>query len=875
MTCIQQIPFAPASLSTIHHQPPTCLRLPSADQLPIHEIRDALVSALRDPALPNLLIKAPTGSGKSTRVPKFVLDSGILGDKKVMVLQPRRIAARMLAARVAKERGGRLGDEVGYQVRFENVSSKDTRLMYVTEGVMLRHLLDDPQLSKVGCLVIDEFHERHLDGDLCLAWAHAMQKTRRPDLKIIVMSATLVPGPLHEFLAPCKMLESAGRTFPVEVRYQAPQKTKLGYDEFMWDQAARGCETLLTSPGFDGDILVFMPGGYEIRKTMAALSGRGFSKTYRIMPLHGELPPQDQDAAVAPSDQRKIIVSTNVAETSLTIEGVRAVVDCGLARIAAYDPRRGINTLTIQKISRASAEQRAGRAGRMGPGICVRLWPEREHLHRAESEAPEIARLDLSEAVLALRTASDKAALDIDWFQKPTDASLKRAERLLHDLGALDHESNVTSIGRKMAGFPLHPRFSRMLLAAAEQGCLAEAAICAAIAQGREILLATKDNTNRKNEDFWENNDLSEFQALLRAFDKAEALNFDTNACSQHGIHALASREAARSADQFLRLCQRHGLPINTEPAAPEALAKTILAGFSDHVGCETGAGSRVYNLTGGNRGHLAKDAHIKPPRLLVASEITEIQGKALQVQLGNVTRIEEDWLRELFPDDIATGKRAFYDAVNRRVVNVEETRFRDLVLASRERGEPDEATAATLLADEVVAGRLTLTLWNEKVEQWITRVNCLSKWMPELEIPAITDEDRRLIIEQVCHGATAYRQLKDKEVFPALHQWLNAMQRDLLERYAPERLSLKNGKTAKIVYDEKQQPSVSVVLQQLYDVNENPKVAAGRITVVVHLLSPAQRPIQTTGDLGRFWRESYPAVRTQLKGRYPRHEWR
>lgn len=207
--------------------------------------------------------------------------------------------------------------------------------------------------------------------------------------------------------------------------------------------------------------------------------------------------------------------------------------------------------------------------------------------------------------------------------------------------------------------------------------------------------------------------------------------------------------------------------------------------------------------------------------------------------------------------------------------MNVEETRFRDLVLASRERGEPEEATAATLLADEVIAGRLTLTLWNDKVEQWITRVNCLAKWMPELEIPAMSEEDRRLIIEQVCHGATAYRQLKDKDVFSSLHQWLNPMQRDLLERYAPERLSLKNGKTAKITYDEKQPPSVSVVLQQLYDVNENPRVAAGKITVIVHLLSPAQRPIQTTGDLGRFWKESYPAVRTQLKGRYPRHEWR
>lgn len=851
-----------------------------SDQLPIHEIREAFLTALRDPATPNLVIKAPTGSGKSTQLPQFVLDSGIIGEKRAVVLQPRRIAARMLAARVARERGQRLGAEVGYQVRFENISSKDTRLMYVTEGVMLRQLLDDPDLSRIGCIIIDEFHERHLDGDLCLAFGRALQRTRRPDLKIIVMSATLVPGPLADFLAPAKMLESQGRTYPVETRYQPPHKTKLGYDEFIWDQAARACEGLLTTPGFDGDILVFMPGGHEIRKTIAALSGRSFTRGCRLVPLHGELPPDQQDAAVAPGAERKIIVSTNVAETSLTIEGVRAVVDAGLARIAAYDPRRGINTLTVQKISRASAEQRAGRAGRLGPGICVRLWPERDHFLRAESETPEIGRLDLSEALLALSIVARRGTFE--WFERPAESALARAERLLHDLGALDHEGHVTDTGRKMAAFPLHPRFARMLISAATFGCVEEAAICAAVAQGREILLATKDRATHKNEGFWEPHDISEFQALIRAFDKAGELRFEADACSRLGIHAMASREAARSVEQFARLAQKvvqpsrlHETEAQTSPPLDIALAKTLLSAFSDHVGCETGAGSRVYNLTGGNRGHLAKDAHIKAPRLLVASEITEIQGKALQVQLGNVTRIEEEWLRELFPDDLAIGKRAYYDSINRRVVNVEETRFRDLVLTSKERGEPDEAIAATLLADEVVAGRLTLTLWNERVEQWITRLNCLAKWMPELELPPITDADRRTLIEQVCLGCIAYRQIKEKEVFPALHDWLSPMQRDLLERFAPERLPLKNGKSAKVTYDEKAAPSVSVILQQLYDVNENPRIADGRVTVTVHLLSPAQRPIQTTGDLGRFWKESYPAIRAQMKGRYPKHEWR
>ncbi len=844
--------------------------------LPIHELRDSLIAALRNDALPNLLIKAPTGSGKSTQVPKYVLDSGILGEgQRVYVLQPRRIAARMLAQRVASERGGKLGQEVGYQVRFENVSSRDTRLMYVTEGVFMRMLIDDPQLAKVGCLIIDEFHERHIDSDLCLAWARALQRARRPDLKIIVMSATLVSGPLTEFLQPVKLFESAGRTFPVEVRYQAPQKTKLGYEEFVWDQAARACEALLTSPGFDGSILVFMAGGHEIRKTIAALSGRSFTRGCRIVPLHGELSPAEQDAALNPSREPRIIVSTNVAETSLTIEGIKAVVDGGQARVASYDARRGINTLTVQKISRASAEQRAGRAGRLGPGIAVRLWAEREHLHRSESEAAEIFRLELSETVLAVRVASERAGLKIDWFERPPEASLARAEKLLHALGAVDADDKITRLGLKMSAFPLEPRFSRMLLAAAEQGCLEQAAICAAIAQGRDILTTDKDKSHKGNEDFWENTDLSEYQALLRAFYRADMMRFDTQSCMALGIHARAANDAARAADQFMRLCQRIGLKNERETEDPSALAKTLLAAFSDHVGCETGVGSRVYNLTGGNRGHLAKDAHIKAPRLLIASEIIEIQGKALQVQLGNVTRIEEDWLREIFPGDVVVGKRAVYDATQRRVMNLEETRFRDLVLTSKERGEPDETTSASLLADEVIAGRLRLEGWGEKAEHWITRLNCLSKWMPELELPPIGDDDRRLLIEQVCHGCIAYRQLKDKDALPALHQWLSHNQREMLDRYAPDRIALKNGKTAKVTYDEKQQPSISVVLQQLYDMNDNPKVAGNKVTVIVHLLSPAQRPIQTTGDLGRFWKEGYPAVRAQLKGRYPRHEWR
>jgi ATP-dependent helicase HrpB len=898
---------------------------PHISNLPIEAVRNPLIDWFAANGVRNAVVKAPTGSGKSTQIPQMLLDHGIAGDKRIIVLQPRRIAARMLAARVARERDARLGEEVGYQVRFENVSNAKTRILFVTEGVMLRQLLDDPQLNKVGCLVIDEFHERHLDGDICLAWAKAVQARHRPDLKIIVMSATITLEPLREFLSPCEIFDSEGRTFPVEMAYQAPLRDKSGFPEAVWDQAARAAEDLIVKRGLDGDLLVFMPGGHEIRKTIAALSGRSFTKGFRILPLHGELPPQQQDEVLAPGGSRRIIVSTNVAETSLTIEGVRAVIDSGLARMAEYDTRRGINTLTIEKISRASADQRAGRAGRLGPGVCVRLWAEREHLQRAANEAPEIKRLDLSEALLTLAVVSEVAGMNFAWFEAPTEEAMVRATRLLVGLGALrgtvldpvgsagilpapDTEdglnahpthrlktcATLTEIGRAMSAFPLHPRFSRMLITAAELGCLEDAALCAAIAQGRD-LLTTTSQPNRKQEEFFERGDISEFETLIRAFDKAAALNFDVASCTTYGIHARTAFEAKRSCEQVLKLCQRMKLQNsevgmrNTEStenassiphsAFPiphsEALAKCLLTAFSDHLGVETSSGSRVYSLAAGYKGHLDKGSHIKPPPMLVAAEIAEIQGKALQVKLNHVTRVEMEWLQELFPHDLSTAQHAAYDAANKRVVNREETRFRDLVLKSKERGEPNHDQAATIIADEIIAGRMELPLWNERTEQWIARLNCLAEWMSELELPKIGEDDRRLLIEQTVYGALAYRQVKERSPDNALNSWLSASQRDLLEQYAPERVKLANGRTPRVEYRADGAPQISVILQHLYDTNENPRIAAGRVPLLINILAPSQRPVQVTADLGNFWKTSYAAVRTELRGRYPKHEWR
>ncbi|HMJ06988.1 MAG TPA: helicase-related protein, partial [Chthoniobacterales bacterium] len=474
----------------------------SRRELPIFELENAIISALR--TQPRLILQAPTGSGKSTQVPQMLLDHGLLGEREVVILQPRRLAARLLAARVATERASRLGDEVGYQIRFENVVSKRTRIRFVTEGILLRQLMHDPELSRVGAILFDEFHERHLYGDITLARALRLQETTRPDLKLVVMSATIDAGALEKFLEPCALLTSTGRQHPVALEY-LPKPIGAGA-EAIWDLAANELERLARST--EGDVLIFMPGKYEITRTLSAVRASRVSGQFVALPLYGELTPAEQDAALARYEKRKVIVATNVAETSLTIEGVRVVIDSGLARIARFDPRRGINTLLIEKISRASADQRTGRAGRTASGHCLRLWTEREQMERPAQELPEVKRLDLAEVVLTLKASGVDDIAQFRWLEPPEPRALARAEELLVDLGALmerkgapasslhssnlpvgnSHHGSITPLGRRMLAFPVHPRYARMLLSAAEHGCVRAIALIAAVTQGRSLL---------------------------------------------------------------------------------------------------------------------------------------------------------------------------------------------------------------------------------------------------------------------------------------------------------------------------------------------------------------------------------------------------
>lgn len=847
------------------------------ERLPIYEIEPEIVARLREHR--RLIVQAPTGSGKSTQVPQMLVEHGFLAEGQVVILQPRRLAARLLAARVARERNGELGGEVGYQIRFDHVAGPRTKIKFVTEGILLRQMVLDPMLKGIQALIFDEFHERHLFGDITLARALELQEKHRPDLLILVMSATLDAGRLEEYLRPCAVLRSEGRVFGVDLEYlplrlerNAPPPWEMAADAFA-EHVRRG-ET--------GDALVFMPGSYEINQTLEAIRYRSESKGHLLLPLHGELQPRDQDAAVARYEQPKVVVSTNVAETSLTIDGVRLVIDSGLARIPRYDPNRGINTLLVEKISRASADQRAGRAGRTAPGRCVRLWTAMDHSGRPAHELPEVKRLDLAEVVLTLKAAGVEDLRKFRWLEAPEETALAHAEELLLDLGALHHESSgataITPVGRKMLAFPAHPRYARMLLAAQEYQCVYQACLVAALTQGRDLLLRNPGrDVERFREDVFGEHATSDFWILMRAWSWAARNNFSLEACRRAGIHAITARQVGPMHQQFLKIAADEGL--DTRPAAgpDEALEKCILIGFSDRVARRLDEGTLRCELVHNRRGTLARESVVRRSPLFVAAEVREVEGaeKSVNTLLSLATAVKQEWLRELFPDDIASIPKVTYDATARRVLAEEQLRFRDLALAARRLEVPPPDAAARLLAAEVLAGRLALPHWDHAVEQWVLRLNGLSRWCPELELPAITEADRAHLIEQICHGAASFRDLKDREVAPVVKSWLSHAQRELLEKHAPERLTLPNGRTPKVNYVADGPPFIALRIQELYDVTVTPRIAMQRVPVLVHILAPSMRPVQITQDLAGFWREHYPRVKSELQRKYPKHEWR
>ena len=848
----------------------------SRHELPIHQVATQIVSGLQEHG--RVVLSAPTGSGKSTQVPQILVDTGDIKGV-VVVLQPRRLAARLLARRIADERGGKLGDEVGYQIRFENVSSSKTRIRFVTEAILLRQILEDPELKGVGAVVFDEFHERHLSSDLSIACALQSLKTVRPDLKLVVMSATLDVDTLERYLQPAARVEATGRMYPVAVRYMGAALSRDAAP--VWERAAKAFKAAVRE-GMQGDVLVFMPGAFEIRRTIEAIDGLAESRNYDVMPLHGELPPDAQDRAVTPGDRPKVIVSTNVAETSITIDGIRLVVDGGLARVARYDPRRGINSLLVEPISRASAEQRTGRAGRTGPGMCLRLWSESEHEARAVRDTAEVKRVDLADTLLMLAAAGIENPDTFPWFEDPEPKALHRASELLHDLGALDSTGSITGPGRQMARFPLHPRFARLLVEACGRGVLEDATMIAAMSQGRPFYRAAREERIRREQQKQIEScvdERSDFFVHLKAWQYARAVRFNLQECMALGIHAGSARQVGEVARQLSQLAKgmlnidQQVVPIDRE----QAISKCLLAAFPDHLCKRNDRGTRRCRMVHGRSGELRRESLVESD-LFVAAEIEEreVRGE-VTVLLGMAASIQLDWLEELFPGKFETGTFTTYDSSQKRVVCRSERRFHDLVLEASDQGEPDYDKAAELLAEQVVAGNLELRNWDTIVESWIQRVNFVARHCPEAEIAPIDSEARQLLIEQICHQALGYRDIRDRQVYATVKEWVSPEQLYYIDAYAPAELELPRRKRpVKIRYESDGRAFIASKLQDFYDVpGDRLCVANGKVKLLIELLAPNGRPAHLTDDLDGFWAGAYLHVRKELAGRYPKHEWR
>jgi len=849
--------------------------------LPIDPLLPEIIARLRQS--PNIVLEAPPGAGKTTRVPPALLDAKITGDSEVLVLEPRRLAARMAARRVAEERGEKPGETVGYQVRFEEVASAKTRLRFLTEGVLTRRLLSDPTLKNVGVVALDEFHERHLQADLALALLRRLQKTARPDLKLVVMSATLDAGPVANFLDDSPALRSEGKRFDIAIEHLArPDERPLA------EQVAAAVNRL-AAEGIDGDTLVFLPGAAEIRRAQAACAPAADRNDLIILPLHGDLSADEQDRAVKPAAKRKVILSTNVAESSVTIDGVVAVIDSGLARMAGHSPWSGLPTLNVARVSKASATQRAGRAGRTRPGRCLRLYTAQDFNARPDHDVAEVHRADLAETALELHAAGVADLSGFGWFEAPPPSAIEAAESLLSKLGAIDATGAVTAVGREMLRFPLHPRQSRMLVEAESRGVGERACVVAALIGERDIIASELFKNERERKalhegpsDLLHRLDLFEEAAPANfAPSRLRAMNLDMGAVmavNRVNRRLLASR--GRGGARGGVVARERGMERGKE--GDDALLISILAGYPDRVAKRRSLKSdnRELLLSGGGAAQLSPSSVVGKSEFLVAIDAEErrdaSQARARIVRIAS--RIEPEWLIDLFADQLRETTEAKWNAQSERVEVVERMMYDQLAISENRSATAGGQEAARVLAEAALAAGLQRFVEPETVADFLARVEFVSKTFPESSTPALNDDDVRESLVALCDGLKSFAELrarvKEGALIEALRQRLGAEQRRLLDRMAPEFVAIAGRRRVRVNYETGKPPWIESRLQDFFGMEAGPVIAGGRAPLVLHMLAPNHRPVQVTTDLAGFWQRVYPQVRKELSRRYPRHAW-
>jgi ATP-dependent helicase HrpB len=817
---------------------------------PIADLLPEILRSLADH--PRLVLEAPPGAGKTTQVPLALLDAPWRAGRKIVMLEPRRVAARAAAGFMAKQLGEAVGDTVGYRIRFENKVSAKTRVEVVTEGILTRMLQDDPMLEDVAAILFDEFHERHLAGDLGLALALDVQAGLREDLRIVAMSATLDGEKLAQCLDTPR-LSSAGRSFPVKIAHVAARR-----DEAMEHQVKRTVAHALSE--HPGDVLVFLPGQREIGKVQALLADAIEPSSTEILALHGELPVEQQSRVLQPSQdgRRRVVLATNVAESSVTLPGVRVVIDSGLAREPRYDPNSGFSRLDVVSIAQASADQRAGRAGRVAEGWTYRLWPESQRLE--PQRRPEIAQVELASLVLELAAWGSDSLRFVD---APPIGAMSAARDLLRRLGALDASFTITALGRRMLAVGTHPRLAAMLLSTRDDAETALACDLAALLEARDPLRAMPGGGRSD----------------------ALAARWQALAALRNGrVPAEASRSSLQAIDAAAAQWRRR-LRCNAKPAgsAPAHLLGDLLAhAFPDRIAHRHATDLRRYQLANGRMVQLFDDSALIGEPWLVVSELRhEARGDA---KLMRAAPVDDARLRRDFPERFSDRDEVRWDDAKRALVAERVQRFDGIVLDARPTGKVDPAQAAEALTDAVRALGLDALPWRESLLQWRARVRCLRAWMPDLVLPDLSDAvlldtlDRWL--KPAFNGKTRLDALGEDELGEALKSGTDWALRQRIDALAPTRIVVPSGMERRIDYawdeaiDTPVSPVLAVKLQELFGLADTPRVADGRVPVTLHLLSPGGRPLQVTQDLRSFWERTYPEVKKEMKGRYPKHPW-
>ena len=825
---------------------------PTLPPLPIDEVLSPLLAALCEG--PAAVLVAPAGAGKTTRVPLALLAGRIGEGRQIVMLEPRRIAARAAARRMAQETGTALGEEIGYQVRFDRKAGPRTKILVVTEGILVQRLQADPFLEGVGVVIFDELHERSLATDLSLAMARRVQREVRPDLKLLAMSATLDPGPIAAFLGNAPTLESRGRLFPVAIRH-----SERPDDRPLPARITAGVRKVLGETA--GDVLVFLPGVGEIQRSAEALAGLAAEQDLAVLSLYGDLPPERQDEVLRPLSRRKVVLATNVAETSLTIDGVTAVVDSGQVRRLRFDPASGLDRLELGRISRASADQRTGRAGRQAPGICLRLWPAYEHATLAERETPEIARVDLAGPALQLLAWGETDLAAFGWFTAPSSESLAAAVHLLRQLGAFD--SVVTSLGSTMARLPVHPRLARLLIEGQRAGRTRDAALLAALLAERDPLSRPpmRGSGPRRNS----RSDLLDRLDALESFERRDDFAGET-------VNAGAARFVLRARDQLAEMAQRELENDSRKVGSDDTpLLRALLAAYPDRVARRREPRSPRGVMVGGRGVRLAEESAVLDAELFLCLELDAGRG-GNDALVRKASAVEPEWLAA---DRLHTSIDLEFDESRERVAAWKRTRYDDLVIAESEVPAPKASETESVLV-QAATDRIdrALALDDPEVAGFLARVRCLADWRPELALPRFTDGEIRDLLPVLAAGRKSLAELRRAPLLEVLMGALSYPQLEAVRREVPERLEVPSGSHVKLYYEPGKPPVLAARIQELFGLEETPRVAAGRIPVLLHLLAPNGRPQQVTHDLRSFWTNTYPQVRKELQGRYPRHAW-